>query len=453
MKQIPPVATPAPIRFSCHDALRPGCPCLRTSAPYSTRIGEAALRDAAAGTNGDPIPRPISIAVHFPNRTRLRADGDCNARSEAYLSRLRREVALLAPLFDRDRQIDQIHLLNRPLAHLTPEQVRELLDALARHFAFAVTGAPLRLAELDPAAGSLADIEALAAAGISHAAQFIDLMPESGDAPASLDSHLALMAACRGHGISHVHAHLSGGDRADIDSCMRALEALLEARPDRITLHQTRPLDGADAGPSGSSDSASCDALDRRTGFFSRLTQAGYQHLGLCCFALPEDELVLARRRNALHCDLLGYSARPDSDLVGIGVGATTQVGATVCQNLRELPLWEEAIDASRLPIWRGACMSPDDQLRAEVIQQLVCRGEIDFGEISRHHSISFEERFSRALDRLDALAGEGLLERGAQGVRATDSGLHQLHRLTACFDEREGEAVQVALRRPHRAL
>ena len=162
--------------------------------------------------------------------------------------------------------------------------------------------------------------------------------------------------------------------------------------------------------------------------------------------------MIQARQRNALHCNLLGYSASSDSDLVGVGVGANSHVGATLCQNHRDPAAWEESIDAGRLPIWRGTQLSPDDLLRADAVQQLVCRGQIDFVDLARAHDIDFQRRFAHALERLKSRMEEGLVLLTPQGVCATALGQQRLHLLIDCFDEIEGRRIEAAPCPPPRA-
>ncbi|MCP2937180.1 hypothetical protein NK983_31265, partial [Salmonella enterica subsp. enterica serovar Typhimurium] len=73
-------------------------------------------KEAARASNGDPIPRRLSLYVHVPfcespcfycGCTRVITRD--KSRSEPYLARLYREIALMAPLFDRDREVIQLH--------------------------------------------------------------------------------------------------------------------------------------------------------------------------------------------------------------------------------------------------------------------------------------------------------------------------------------------------------
>src|SRR5690606_41799979 len=58
------------------------------------------------------------------------------ARGEAYLVRLYREIALAAGLFDRDREVIQLHFGGGTPNFLTAAQLGETVDALRSQFRF-----------------------------------------------------------------------------------------------------------------------------------------------------------------------------------------------------------------------------------------------------------------------------------------------------------------------------
>jgi oxygen-independent coproporphyrinogen-3 oxidase len=92
-----------------------------TAPHFSEAITEADYHRAALESNGDPIPRQLSIYVHVPfcespcfycgcTRIITRDHG----AGQRYLSRLQRELELQARLFDRDRIVDQLHAGGTP---------------------------------------------------------------------------------------------------------------------------------------------------------------------------------------------------------------------------------------------------------------------------------------------------------------------------------------------------
>ena len=58
------------------------------------------------------------------------------AQAGRYLERLYREIELLAPLFDRDRPVRQLHFGGGTPNFLDIASMRELMESLARHFSF-----------------------------------------------------------------------------------------------------------------------------------------------------------------------------------------------------------------------------------------------------------------------------------------------------------------------------
>jgi oxygen-independent coproporphyrinogen III oxidase len=92
-------------------------------------------------------------------------------------------------------------------------------------------------------------------------------------------------------------------------------------------------------------------------------------------------------------------------------VSAISHIGDSFSQNPRELPTWEAAADRGQLPVYRGVELDLDDLLRGEVIQQLMCQGEIDIAALEHRYEIDFPLYFATALTALAALSADGLVE------------------------------------------
>ena len=152
-------------------------------------------------------------------------------------------------------------------------------------------------------------------------------------------------------------------------------------------------------------------------------------------FALPGDSLAQAQQRGDLHRNFMGYTTHAESDLVGLGVSAISHIGPSFSQNPRDLGSWEQAIDQGRLPVWRGMRLEEDDVIRADVIQQLMCHGTLDYCDLGRRHVIDFTTYFADALQRLRPLQDDGLVQLATDGLRATSRGRLLLSIIAMCFD------------------
>ena len=95
-------------------------------------------------SNEDPIPRPLSLYVHVPFCFSPCFYCGCNriitrdlARGATYLERLGHEIALIAPLFDRDREVIQLHFGGGTPNFLDATQLCGVVETLRGGFRFA----------------------------------------------------------------------------------------------------------------------------------------------------------------------------------------------------------------------------------------------------------------------------------------------------------------------------
>ena len=193
-----------------------------TAPQFSPGFQEADLREMAAITNGDPIPRPLSLYLHIPFCTSPCFYCGCNriitrdtARGGAYLTRLYREVAMTSALFDRDRDVEQVHFGGGTPNFLSPAQIAEVMDVLRRQFSFAPASRLDCSIELDPRFITPDEVGELAAAGFNRASLGVqDFDPDVQRAVnriQSVEQTLAIIDACRTHGLQSVNVDLIYG--------------------------------------------------------------------------------------------------------------------------------------------------------------------------------------------------------------------------------------------------
>lgn len=102
-------------------------------ARFSPEFGEAQFRAAARQTNDDPAPRLLSLHLRLPFDPADTAASAGPGRSRAYVHRLARECAIVAPLFDRERDVVQLQLDGLG-GELPGDLPGELLHAVSRRF-------------------------------------------------------------------------------------------------------------------------------------------------------------------------------------------------------------------------------------------------------------------------------------------------------------------------------
>ena len=73
--------------------------------------------------------------------------------------------------------------------------------------------------------------------------------------------------------------------------------------------------------------------------------------------------------------------------------------------------------------------------IRRELIGALMCHGALDTQAFGVRHGLVFADYFTDALQRLDALAADGLVTRDAHTIQVTARGRLLLRVIAMCFD------------------
>jgi oxygen-independent coproporphyrinogen-3 oxidase len=427
-----------------------------TAPRFHAGFGDAQFREVARASNEDPIPRALSLYAHVPFCASPCFYCGCNRvitrdrrRGDAYLARLVREIALVAPLFDRDREVVQLHLGGGTPNFLDAGQLGELMETFQRHFHFAPEARRDLSIEIDPRCVVPSDIEALAFMGFNRASlgvqDFDPVVQAAVNRLQSVEETLAVIEACQRHGFRSINVDLIYGLPAQTPTGFgRTLDTVIAARPGRLAIYGYAHMPQLFRAQKQIPD-ALLPTPEAKLALLQlaieRLTAAGYRYIGMDHFALPDDELARAQADGTLHRNFMGYTTHADTDLVGLGVSAISHVGDSYSQNPRDLPAWEAAIDAGRLPTWRGMALDADDVLRADLIQQLMCHGAIDVRVLEARHGIAFASYFAEELRRLPPLVADGLVEVSSRAIRATSRGRLLLRIIAACFDRYLHEA------------
>jgi oxygen-independent coproporphyrinogen-3 oxidase len=420
-----------------------------TAAEFRADFRAADYRCAALASRACRGQEPLSVYVHIPFCTSPCFYCACTRiitrrpeAAEQYLARLEREIALQARLLGR-RTIEQLHFGGGTPTFLDADQLGRLMAILGEHFEISRHASREYSIEIDPRTVRGETLGSLAALGFNRLSLGVqDLDPQVQAAVNRVQSTAATLDVISG-------ARLAGFNSVAVDliyglplqtpeSFGRTLDLVAQARPDRVAAYSyahlpkqfkaQRQIDAAVL-PQGEAK------LTLLTLVVEKLTAAGYDFIGMDHFALPDDELAVARRRGGLQRNFQGYSTRHGLDLVGLGMSAIGHIGDTYSQNTRDLDLYYAALDHDQLPIARGLRLTPDDRLRADVIAALMCHGRVDVHEVEERHHACFPERFAPELRELEALGHDGLVEIGDREIRVTAAGHFLLRAVARVFD------------------
>ncbi|MGG4604232.1 oxygen-independent coproporphyrinogen III oxidase [Paenalcaligenes sp. Me131] len=423
-----------------------------TSYPTADRFLEEFAQqdylDALAARANSKQQMPLSLYFHLPFCTSLCYFCACNkiitqdkSRSAEYLQYLFKEMAMVVPHLGDDRKTGQLHLGGGSPTFLSNDQMSLLMQEVRKHFDF-TDDAEISV-EIDPRTiddQMLAHLASLGFNRTSFGVQDFDVaVQEAIHRIQPYDMVAKAIETSRAVGFQSINTDLIYGlPKQSVQSFSATLDQLIALRPDRIALYNYAHLPQRFKAQRLINEQDLPDAETRLQIFLmatQRLLDAGYDYIGLDHFALPDDELSRARVDQSLHRNFQGYTTRADSDLVAFGVSAIGKVQGTHVQNDRSLKAYYACLDENRLPVSRGIQMTADDELRAEVIMQLMCSMPVDKALVSQRHGIDFDVYFGDELQRLSQFEEAGLITVDERMLRVTDTGRLFVRGISMVFD------------------
>jgi len=426
-----------------------------TSYPTALQFHEGfdaeAYRRHVQRSNDDLIPLPLSLYVHLPFCQALCYYCACNKKvtrnstlTESYLQSLDREIELQGELFDRDRQVCQLHFGGGTPTYYDDKQLERIFKKLSENFFLSHFSTREYSIEIDPRTVNEDRMAYLADLGLNRVSMGIqDFDPAVQKAVNRIqdeDKTLGLIHAARKAGFNSVSVDLIYGlPLQTAKSFETTIESVLTARPDRISVYNYAHLPHLFPAQRMISTDAVPTAevrLEILASTISKLVGAGYVYIGMDHFALPDDELTVAMRDGTLQRNFQGYSTYHDTDLIGLGVSAIGKVENSFVQNHKDIRTWQAIIDDGKLPVWRGIGLSNEDRLRREIISAIMCQGELKFSEIEQEFRIDFTDHFALELDLLRPLQDDGLVEMSEEELKVTPIGLLLLRAIAMKFDE-----------------
>ncbi len=417
-----------------------------TSPWWNDAFGEDDFTRVVTESNGSG--RPLSLYMHLPFCDHMCLFCGCNvivrhnhAGAASYLPLLKREIDMVTSLLDKSRPVVQFAWGGGTPTYFSPEQLTDLFTFTSDRVQFA-DDAEIGV-ELDPRVTTVGHLDALKALGFNRLSlgvqDFDAKVQETIQRIQPFDMVKALTDECRVRGFSSLNFDLMYGlPYQTPDSFSRTLDEVLQLRPERIALFsyghvpwvkkQQQALDGKI--PLGQ-DKFRLFALG-----LERLTQAGYTYVGMDHFALPDDELCVAKRDGSLHRNFQGYTTKDGADLFGMGVTGIGGLDRSYAQNVRGLHEYQAAIDAGHLPILRGVELTDEDALRRAAISDLLCYGRIDKVAFGERWHIDFDEHFAAEIARLQPQIDDGLVLLSDDAITATMLGHIFIRVIAAVFDE-----------------
>lgn len=390
---------------------------------------------------------PLSLYVHVPYCESLCYYCGCHKvvtkasdRTDAYLQALIAEIGLQGQWANTERAVTQIHFGGGTPTFYSPAQLAQVLSAI--HTAFTLNKPECSI-EIDPRTTSIDDIGQLVDLGfnrMSFGIQDFDEQVQTAINRVQCATHTAqLIDKARDCGVQSISVDLVYGlPHQTPERFKQTLDWVNEVKPNRVALYsyahmpaliKAQKLIASSTLPSAKTKlSLFHDAADY-------MIDKGYVHIGMDHFALPNDSLAQALATDSLQRNFMGYSTQANCDMLAIGASAIGKLGDAFVQNYKTVSTYIAAIEKAEPAIERGYIRTNDDKIRAQIINQVMCKQTVDIGKIEEQFKINFDEYFYTAQQQLAALEEQGLIKRLPGTLQITDVGRVLVRNIAMAFD------------------
>lgn len=419
-----------------------------TSYPTAPHFSEEVGAGTYAGwLRALPEDGRISLYVHIPYCDRLCWFCGCTTKQthryepvSAYLEVLRREVEKVAHELDGRGLVTALHFGGGSPTLLTPEDLRAL-DALLRSCFVFTRDAEISV-EMDPNDMDGPRYDALADIGLTRASLGVQDFAERVQLAINREQTFAqtreVVEAMRARGVHSVNTDvLYGLPHQTTDSVLSTVDQILSLDPDRIALfgyahvpwvkkHQTMIDEEALPGVH--------ERFEQQTAAAAALVAAGYQAIGMDHFAKPDDRLARAAREGRLRRNFQGYTDDGARNLIGLGTSAIGQLPQGYVQNAPATGTYKGMLGDRGLATVRGYALTPEDRIRAHVIEQLMC----NFGFGRQDLVDRFGAQALPVLHEADLLVARepnGFFTRQGERYEVPDAGRSFVRTIAAHFD------------------
>lgn len=420
-----------------------------TSYPTAVQFHEQITPDTYAHWLGEIDPaKPVSLYIHVPFCRKLCHYCGCNTNIVAhygpvadFLDGVEQEMALTTACTKGRLTYGHLHFGGGTPTIVSPDHFRRLCHAINHHF---VRGSDAELAvEIDPRTLGDDMAVALADAGINRASLGVQDLDEAVQVAINRVQPFETVAAAAGRlrrvGIEALNFDLIYGlPLQTVPGFLATVDKAVSLEPARIALfgyahvpwmkrHQ-RLLERHTL-----PDRDLREELHRRAA--DRLQEHGYVRIGLDHFARPDDSLARAVAAGALRRNFQGYTTDTARTLLAFGPSGISCVPRGYAQSDAVVRGWRNAVSAGRLPTVRGVELSAEDHLRADVIENLMCRNEVDLRNVAQRYGRGVDA-FADEVAALRPFIEAGAVRLAGYHLAVTEQGRMYLRLVAAVFDQ-----------------
>lgn len=397
-------------------------------------------------------PQNISVYIHIPFCTQRCHFCGCNTvisqsedRIERYVNAVVAEIKNTAKYIDKKRFITQISWGGGTPNSIDLHYVEKIMQTLRSEFKIA-DFAEIAM-ECSPAYLDFQDVDFLYQLGFNrislgiqdfhqHVLDAINRRAPKRDVAEML--HYMRLKGFKGLNLDLVY----GLPLQTIESYSENIDRIIELKPDRLAtfsyahipwFNEAQKLMEHYVFPSPE------QKLEMLALSINKLSENGYEVIGMDHFALKNDDLAIAKNTGQLHRNFQGYNTlKTTGQVYAFGASGISQLHGAYVQNMKQFDNYSEAIETDGFAVERGYMLADNEKIIRDTINQIMCNGVLDFEKMASVHSITLEKFLEITkfdVTRLEMMLSDGLVELKDNILTVSEQGMMVVRNVAVAFD------------------
>ncbi|MBI9068093.1 MAG: oxygen-independent coproporphyrinogen III oxidase [Salinivirgaceae bacterium] len=406
-------------------------------------------------------PENISLYFHVPFCPQLCHFCGCNTDEmlkmsvvELYFKSMLTEIDNVGALLSKDRKVTQIHWGGGTPNSVAFRFIEEVMVRLRGMFTLA-ENAEIAM-ECSPAYISKDYINKLRSVGFNRISlgvqDFNEKVLEIVNRAKPKYPIEEIVADCRDAGFEGVNIDLIYGLPLQTkESYLENIKKAIEIRPDRLVtfsyahvpwVKSAQKLLEEHGLPSPE------EKLEMLLSGYDAIINSGYEAIGMDHFALPNDELAVAKKEKMLHRNFQGYCTKETTGQVySFGSSGINQLHDAYFQSSKTTSEYIKLIKETGFAIVKGYELSIEEKVIRQLINEIMCNGLLNFEKIAQDFKLSVaeikricqfdESKFNEFLD-------DNLMNIDGNKLTVTESGMMVVRNIAMTFDPNLAENMNM---------
>lgn len=406
-------------------------------------------------------PQNISLYFHVPFCPQLCHFCGCNTDEllkksvvELYFKSMHQEIENIGELLDKKRKVTQVHWGGGTPNSVSFRFIKEVMDKLQGMFHFA-DNAEIAM-ECSPAYISKSYINKLRSVGFNRISLGVQDFNE--EVLAVVNRAVPrykieeIVADIREAGFEGVNIDLIYGLPLQTkESYIETIKRAIKIKPDRLVTFSYAHVPWMKSAQKALEEHGLPDPeqkLEMLLSGYHEIVAAGYESIGMDHFALPHDELAVAKREKLLHRNFQGYCTKETTGQVySFGSTGINQLHDAYFQSAKNTSEYINKITKEGFAIEKGYVLTKKQKVVRRIINEIMCNGLLDFSELSKELNESpdnIKQLCSFDENKLSEFKKDNLLTFDGNRIEVSAQGMMVVRNIAMAFDPELKEQVNM---------